>query len=918
MQVINALQAKGGQKVEQNRMGNITQPLQFLPRAEKDDEWYANNVDWLEWNGLRQIERNASKLMKNYKLARGIIDRSDYIVEQDNEYQDLIDTLTEENESALELKFYPIIPNAINTLVSEFAKRDTKVSFLAVDEYSYNEMLEQKSAEVEKTLVSDAQMKMVERMIQMGLDPESEEAKASLNPEKIKTLPEIQKFYSKTWRSTMEEWATHQMVDDVNRFKMDELEEMGFRDMLIADREFWHFRMMEDDYEIELWNPLLTFYHKSPDKRYTSEGNHVGKVDMMTAADVVDNFGPIMTQEQLESLEAAYPIKAAGYALSGYQNDGNFYDGTKSHAWNVNPPSLGYRQFTSMFDNFVHSGTDIVSLILNQSEDFSDFGTNYLLRVTTVYWKSQRKVGHLTKVMDTGEVITRIVDEDYKVTCHPIYNTNLIANKTEDNLVYGEHINWIWINYTVGAVKIGPNMPSYWGMNNSSGISPIYLGIMQNKPGPLKYQFKGDNNLYGCKLPVEGCVFSDRNTKSHGFVDLMKPHQIGYNLVNNQIADILVDELGTVILLDQNTLPKHSLGEDWGKSPYANAYVAMKNFSMLPVDTGIQNTETPLNFSHFQTLDMQQTNRLLTRVNLATYFKTQALEVIGITPQRIGQQIAQTNNATGIEQAVVASYNQTETYFINHCDNLMPRVHQMRTDLAAFYLSTKPSKRLQYLTTLDERVSFEIEGTNALLREINVHCTTKANHRSVVESLKRLATENNTTGANIYDLGNILQSNSMAEINHVLKNIDKKVQMQREEDALNAQRLKEIEQETALKEEQMREDHEARENEKNRRRDILVAEIRSAAFTAMPKSDETDYLDAIERIHESDQYQQQMNTEQTKMTLDQTKHNDKISIERQKLAVQQKVSDNNLKIAQENKTKAELGKIDKAKKAGKK
>jgi hypothetical protein len=51
--------------------------------------------------------------------------------------------------------------------------------------------------------------------------------------------------------------------------------------------------------------------------------------------------------------------------------------------------------------------------------------------------------------------------------------------------------------------------------------------------------------LYGCKLPVEGSVFSDRNTKSTALLDLMKPYQIGYNIVNNQIADILVDELGT-------------------------------------------------------------------------------------------------------------------------------------------------------------------------------------------------------------------------------------------------------------------------------------------------------------------------------------------------------------------------------------
>jgi hypothetical protein len=49
--------------------------------------------------------------------------------------------------------------------------------------------------------------------------------------------------------------------------------------------------MMEDDYEVELWNPLLTFYHKSPDARYISQGNWVGKTDMFTVADVIDKYG---------------------------------------------------------------------------------------------------------------------------------------------------------------------------------------------------------------------------------------------------------------------------------------------------------------------------------------------------------------------------------------------------------------------------------------------------------------------------------------------------------------------------------------------------------------------------------------------------------------------------------------------------
>ena len=910
MEVYNALQLKKGAKVKHNRMGSITQPLQFLPKSEKDQEWAAWNLDWLEWNGLKQIRYNARRLMKNYKLAKGIIDKSDYIIEEDNEYRDIVETLTKEDNSALELKFYPIIPNVINVLVAEFAKRSTKLTYRAVDEFSYNEMMEQKRVAVEEVLLADAKMKIVSALMQQGLDPASEEFQQEISNDKLKTLPEIESFFKKDYRSMVEQWATHQHKVDVERFKIDELEERAFRDSLITDREFWHMRMMEDDYEVELWNPVLSFYHKSPDARYLSQANWVGKTDMFTVADVIDRYGYLMTEEQLEALEAIYPIRSAGYNIGGQQNDGSYYDATKTHEWNTNLPSLAYRQYTSMVSGSVLEGGDVISQILSEGEDYNVAGTAYLLRVSTSYWKSQRKVGHLTKVADNGEVTTEIVTEDYKITDKPMYDTRLFKNKTKDNLIFGEHIDWIWINEVWGGVKIGPNIPSFWGMNNPGGFTPIYIGIDKNKIGPLRFQFKGDNSIYGCKLPVEGAVFSDRNTKSTALIDLMKPFQIAYNLVNNQIADILVDELGTVIMLDQNTLPRHSLGEDWGKGNLSKAYVAMKNFQMLPLDTSITNTENALNFQHFQKLDLSQTERLMSRIQLANYFKQQAYEVIGVNPQRMGQQLSQ-QTATGVEQAVSASYAQTEMYFIQHCDYLMPRVHQMRTDVAQYYHSTKPSLRLQYMTSADEKVNFQINGTDLLLRDLNIFCTTTANHRAILEQLKQMALNNNTTGASIYDLGKVVQSDSIAELNNALKTSEEKVTQMKQQEMQQQQQMQEQALQAKAQEQKLKLDHDSMEAEKNRQRDLLVAQIKSAGYGAqvdINQNLESDYSDALKEIRETEAYQQQMDMERQKESNRNMLASEKTQIEREKLQTQKEIADKQLQIARENKNKFDSNK----------
>ena len=907
--IINAMQAKAGAKVEKNKMGTLEQPTQFLPSKKKDDEWFAWNIDWIEVQGQKQLKRNARRLLKNYKLAKGIIDKTDYIIEEDNMYADLVDQLTQEDASALELKFYPIIPNVINVLMGEFASKYARVTFRAVDDLSYNEMLEEKRAMVEENLLANAASELLAKLTAQGADMQNPEVQQLMSPENLKTLPEIEDFFRKDYRSMVEEWAMHQTKVDEERFKMYELEERAFKDMLITDREFWHFRMGEDDYDIELWNPVLTFYHKSPDVRYISQANWVGKSDMMTVADVVDKYGYLMTEEQLRDLENVYPARSAGYAIPGTPNDGSFYDGTRSHKWNsVENGSLGYRQFIANHHMGLGNGGDIVDWILGESEDLFDFGNTFMLRVSTVYWKTQRKVGHLTKVLEDGTVIQDIVSDDYVVLDKPLYNTTSAKQKTKENVIFGDHIDWIWINEVCGGVKIGPNHPTYWGMTNPDGIDPLYLGIDRPKPGRLKFQFKGDHTLYGCKLPVEGAVFSDRNTKSVSLVDMMKPYQIGYNIVNNQIADILVDELGTVIMLDQNAIPRHSLGEDWGKNNLAKAYTAMKDFSMLPLDTSITNTENALNFQHYQVLNLEQTQRLLSRTQLANYFKSQAFEAIGVNAQRLGGAMEQ-QTATGVQASLESSYAQTETYFIQHSDHLMPRVHQMRTDLAQYYHSTKGSVRLQYITSEDEKVNFSMNGTDLLLRDFNIFCTTKANHRRILEQLKQMALTNNTTGASIYDLGNIVKSDSIAEVTDIMKNAEQKQIQQRQAQQQQAMQIEQQKLQAEAQEKEMARRFEAEENDKNRQSRIIEAEIKSAGYGSMQdinKNQVSDYQDALKEVRDSERYQAQMSLKRESESNKKVVQQQNLSLKRDELKTKERIAQTQLEIARENKNKYDL------------
>lgn len=910
VQVLNALDLKHGKRAKEKRSYGITQPLQLIPKEEKTDEWTAWNMDWLEWNGIKQIAENRKRFLKNYRLAEGIIDQSDYVPEPNNDMKDLVENLIDASEEieSMELKFYPIIPNVINTLMTEFSKRDKRVTFRSVDEYTNSEIILRKTEDLSKALISWATdyVKNKWAVYQSGNvmdDKARQQMEEELKPENLQQLPQIQEYYMKNYCVLPEIWATQQYNVDEERFRLDEMEETAFKDKLVSDREFWHFRMLEDDYDVELWNPITTFYHKSPNEKYMSNAQFVGKIDIMTISDVLDTYGWNMTEKQIQSLTRKYWDDIPVYSIGGYKNDGTFYDATKSYEWNTGSPSLEYRQMRHA--DALRSG-DVVNELFDEIEGRSYLDRTDMVRVTTAYWKSQRKVGKLTKIDAAGVVTTKIITEDYDVTDEPVYDNTLFREKSVRTLVSGEHIDWTWINQVWGGVKIGPNVMTLYGVDNATGFDAIYIGITQNKIRPLKFQFKGEHTLYGCKLPVEGRIFTDRNTRSMSLVDSMKPFQIAYNIVNNQISDILLDELGTVVLVDQNTLPKHSMGEDWGPNNFEKAYVAMKNFSMLPVDTSITNTENGINFQHFQKLDMSQTERLMGRIQLAQYFKQQAFEQVGVSAQRMGQQLAARTSATESEQIQVGSYAQTEMHFVEHCDQLMPRVHQMRTMLAQYYNSTKPSIRLQHTNTLDERKNFEMEGKDIMLSDINVYSTTKANHRRILDQMKQLAMQNNTTQGSLYDLGKILQADSIATLNVALKESEAKIQEAAERERQAQLEMEEKQRQERLEELKMKYDHEKIIQESKNRTNVLITEIRSAGYGAMMDVNEnkiSDFEEYMQQIKESDEFAQTMGLQRDKLELQRQANQDKVNLKREDLQTRREIAEKQLEIARENKNR---------------
>jgi hypothetical protein len=173
------------------------------------------------------------------------------------------------------------------------------------------------------------------------------------------------------------------------------------------------------------------------------------------------------------------------------------------------------------------------------------------------------------------------------------------------------------------------------------------------------------------------------------------------------------------------------------------------------------------------------------------------------------------------------------------------------------------------MTSADEKVNFEINGTDLLMRDLNIFASTTANHRAILEQLKSMALNNNTTGASIYDLGKVIQSDSIAQLNNVLKSSEEKVNMIKQQEMQQQQQMQEQQLQAQAEQEKMKLDYDSMQAEKNRQRDILVAEIRAAGYGAgvdLDMNQQSDYQDAMKDIRQTEQYQEQTQLERMKET----------------------------------------------------
>jgi hypothetical protein len=783
-------------------------------------EWQKQCLNALESLGRLQFTINYD-LKENYELIRGRFIFQHYL--DKNDYFDLTSAVSQQFNLPNYLKHYDITSKAVNVLVGEFIKRPDGFRIRANDKGSFNEFVSVKNDMLQGWLSNKIQQTVSKKLAEQGIDVnrdkfKDEEEKAEWEQmlsekQKEMTPAELEKYMTNDYFTAAEKFGQHIVELDKERFNTKEKDAEEFEDSLVADRCFRHFCLTATGYNQETWNPLQTFFHRSPEVKYIENGDYVGRVYWLSKAQILDRFGWLMNTEQIEAL---YPKE-----VKKYTGD----KGIMNEAFSASMyPFEGYRDYMTQVNSLGYDPHTGFPFSMNNMNPISEmdmdmlFGTGYnlnfrtddIVQVTEAYWRSQRRLGKLNYTdPETGKPASTMVDETFNPKLFGIKE----VNETYEDSKEPNTVCWTWTTQIWKGIKINVNYSDSMTSqddDNKFTQRAMYIDI---KPAPV--QFKGDYSPFHSKLPVIGQVFNNRNGQSMSLVDLLKPYQIFYNVCLNQAYELSQREIGKFILMDMNILPNL---KDWGGGENFEKFLAVaKGLGIGVVDTRPgANGQTAFAASNsYQVLDASESDRIAAKVNLGILIEQQAYKQIGITDARMGQ-IAASQTATGVEQSVSNSYSQTESYF-EKFNNYKRRVLQANVEIAQYVYAREKDITLMYTMSDLSRGYVTITDPDLLLRDLGVYPTFSQEITRQLETIRQLALNNNTANIPLSGLAQMLTLNSTKDIVNELKNAESK---QAEQQAQQAQQQQQLQQQAL--------EAQAKEKQLDRENAVHIAEIKAA------------------------------------------------------------------------------------------
>lgn len=843
---------------------NSVLPPQAIPKNKKDPKWEKACLDNLEREGMRQYLQNLP-MTDYYRMISGEMVYVDLVDEDKDMLYSYIQKTKEELNIPSYVRHWDLMYPIVSKIVGEWSLQADKFRFDTTDDVSANDYIRERTQKLSEYTEAKFKSELNKLMLLNGMDPsqdfssqeEYEQYQAQLQKIQEDYFPEkLDQDMKKNFKTEAAQWAEKTWERDYQRYKMNILESLEARDILLTGKSVRHYRIGYDYYYPEYWHPVETFHSKEGSITRIEDGEFAGRVKYYTVTEIMNNYGDILSEKQRISIYKSYfgtDYTEFTYSASNYEKsvsvlgEGMFdrmtvpFRGYSDHKLaleveQVTGIPLSERTdlstgktvdtySTPLTNNFINFGATIAQNLRTDIEIRTD-----TIQTTEAYWKGSKKIGLLSYREVSGYLTTIEVDEDILPEVkqeYKIKNLRKVSLK-EYHLLKPEDkentIVWIDVPMIYKGVKIQCS-----GLYQTEDIYHVE---------ELPFQIKGEKgNIFDLKLPVCGSI-------GDSYCKKIRPEQITYNYLLNQNQGYLEKEIGAFFVMDVNSLPTEHFDLGTGEDVLINLRNIAKTISFLPTDLSRNNLNQNGGGLMFNPMSYQNatfTDQLNRNIQLAERYKWQAYEKLGLTPQAMGSP-SQYSTAEGIQVGQQATYAQTYNIDQVLLENKRANIEIHMAVAQYCQLNNKDANYIYMASDNDIEFLQSIKDENFSLRQIDVSPTHNAKKNREFQQLKQLLIGSNTMGHDAYSLTELVLSDDFLELKEASIKARMYADKVRRENYENQQS---IEQQKIAERMQIHNDEIAVQREKNLA-SVKVAELGALGRTADNSNDENG-TDIIER-----------------------------------------------------------------------
>lgn len=901
-------------------------PLQHLEQSKKNKDWVKTNLDTLERIGIRQLHRNM-EFNDYYKMISGEMVCSDYGLPDIT--KDIAD-LRGQVGLPTHAKHYDFLGIIVNQIRGEYIKLKDTYRVDTVDQQSQNDFIREKgqklkewsqemfNVEIEKGLAKQGfaqKDKFQSEEEQQQYLQELEQRKANIVSPEV-----IEKQMAKSWKTIAAEWAEATLEYDRLRtdFNLDGMEEEEIVDYILTGRWFRHYHIGYDYYMPEKWDVRTTFFSEDVNVKYPQDCEYVGRINYISVSDCLNRYGDKISAETQKRLGGYYnrtSTESAGGA-----------DGSSS-IQNILSSNTGQNQIVPFKDWYDYDITlqlqDAFDMPLGETEvvengitkkvpswfsPVRNGSTNQntfryarelrndidvrsdLLQTTEAYWRSWKRMGIINYTTPDGIPASKLVTDDLLeefLKENNIKKLNRVSLEEIEKNPQPNTICYTWMPEIRWGVKISSQ--------NSYLLEDLYIG-----GEPIECQVKGGiSNIFNVQIPVAGYIGNSLAKK-------LRPYIIKHNIVLNQIYSLLEKELGQFLLFDIHFLPSEYKDNVSTKETLEMLYESIREVGIAPIDTSKQNMQGTNNgMNMFMNSQLDYTGMINNRMALAQQFKMQALEQIGMTPQRLGQG-SEYATATGVREGMTATYAQTDPIF-SIMSEATKKATELHLTVAQYCQKNYKDYSFLFVKSDGDKAFINLNDENFPLRDFGVFAQNNTKTKRELETLKETIFKLNTQNNDIQDLAEVRSSDSIQSLIAIGKR-----QREEKEKAIQADRQHQAElqdKDIQARAEQSRLEREAEEASKDKDR---ASRERQSYLTALgratDKKSDQDGMDAIREAYDAEiktaefslkERQTSAKEGQAKAKLDFDV--ERLKLEREKIAQNERKMQNERYIAERNK-----------------